>query len=164
MPFSPEVRAKVIEAIGKKAPSIGKCPVCGQMDKFLLGDGLVRMEVVDTPFQQTGSMSVFDVSRFPFAVVSRVAAHVPLICDNCGNTYLLNINVLGVDQEMFGLTSESPPGNPEVPPPDTPEGALGEGGGASHGRRHPRQATRRATSDATVARLVVHPNASRRGG
>jgi len=88
MPFSEELRAKIIAKLGDKVPEIKPCPVCGQKDTFLLGEGLVNTVMAD------------DARIMPPGIFATsgpsVASHIALICSNCGNTQLLNIYILEV--------------------------------------------------------------------
>lgn len=116
MAFSEETRAAILEALGRKVPSIRPCAVCGQDKSFILGDGLMNLEVVDAPW-----LNIVTMGTTTRLMPRRFAPLIQLICINCGNTYLLNTTVLEIGH-LFGGFGGGPPA------PDTPPGALGEEG------------------------------------
>jgi len=106
MPFSEEIRTKIIAKLGEKVREIKPCPVCGQANEFLLGEGLVNLEMNDNTML---------MPRGIFAAGGpNVASHIALICTNCGNTQLLNIYVLEVASIIQAHQG------PNVPPASMP--------------------------------------------
>lgn len=79
MPDSPELQKRVIEAIGAKAPE-AKCPICGNEDwSVQLGTSYLPLSIV------SGSTRSWNQNALQVAL---------LICNICGNTHLLNLDVL----------------------------------------------------------------------
>ena len=76
MPFSPEVREKILAAVQQRAPN-AKCSLCGRSDCWTIPDGFVSI-----PLMLDIWLGVKANSTLPCAA---------LICENCGNTHLLNL-------------------------------------------------------------------------
>lgn len=88
MPFTDEQRRHIAAAISEKrskgAPPM-VCPVCFTSN-WTIGEGMVRLVIQDDPSEIT-----LEGPSYPM---------VPLLCQNCGNTYLLNVFVLGIGELM----------------------------------------------------------------
>ena len=82
MAFSPEEMDRIVAAIRERVPEIAKCAACGH-DQWTLADGLVRLTL--------------QKERGVVVVGGRNMPCVALICKRCGNTLLLNMIVLGLE-------------------------------------------------------------------
>jgi len=79
MPDSENLQKKVINAIGSIAPE-AKCPICRSED------WLVQLGTSYLPLSfDSGSTTSYNQNAFPVAL---------LVCGVCGNTHLMNLNVL----------------------------------------------------------------------
>jgi hypothetical protein len=90
MKWSPEIGEKIVSAINEKAPHV-VCAVCG-MDEFSLSDGFV----VVTLQEDTKTVKL----------AGRGLPSAAIVCVNCGNTYLLNLIMLGVLEKEGGKEKE----------------------------------------------------------
>ncbi len=90
MVFTEQQRDEIIAAFREKAPAFKACPVCGKK-AFSLQDGMIPLTVQKEP----GVMSIGGPSL----------PCVGLICDNCGNTVLINLMILGLRHLLEGVKS-----------------------------------------------------------
>ena len=82
MAISQELYEKLTAAVSEKAPVIQPCPVCGQAENFMLLNSFVNL-----PFHDDTKT---------FGLGAQFATHLVLVCRKCGNSNLLNVNILGV--------------------------------------------------------------------
>ena len=83
MKFTPEFKARVVEALVAKLPDrrLGACSLCGTL-KWTLVDAIVVTHTQE---------------EFPKIVLGgQSLPSIALVCTNCGNTHLLNLLVLGL--------------------------------------------------------------------
>lgn len=104
--ISDQLHQQLIAYLGQHIGRVRPCSVCGQDESFLL-----LQELVNLPFQ-SNTMSM--------ALGGEYATHLVLVCGKCGNTHLLNANILGAMPLLSA--AELIPANP-----DTPPGAMGHG-------------------------------------
>ena len=88
MAFTERQQAKVMEAIREKLPHFGACNACHK-GGWTLMDGFVHLQLSD------------DVLQVPQPGASALPC-VALLCNNCGNTMLFNIIMLGIG-DVFGV-------------------------------------------------------------
>ncbi len=79
MPLTPEQAERIAKAVGERLNNDMPCPLCGVDDWALL------TEVVPLVVQSRMS-----------SVPSGSLLNAPLVCNNCGNTHLLNLIALGL--------------------------------------------------------------------
>lgn len=96
MKFSKEVGEKILAAFRERLPETALCPLC-HANKWELLDAFVAIVISYEPLEVRTAGQVL-----PSAV---------LICNNCGNTHFLNLNVLGLSEiltpEEIIVTPES---------------------------------------------------------
>jgi hypothetical protein len=93
--FTDLQKAQIAQAIVAKRPTIAgpiTCTICNSRN-FAVGDGLVRLVLQPKPSEITLSGPSFPL--------------IPLLCTNCGNTYLINAFQLGL-AEVFGISAGIP--------------------------------------------------------
>lgn len=81
MPFTHDQKDRVISAVSAKAPTLGACPVCAHPE-WTLADGFIFLAI-----QEPSGPVVLGGPSMPC---------VALVCNNCGNTVLLNVMTLGL--------------------------------------------------------------------
>ena len=96
--FTPVQFAAIQDALSKKAPLGGACPICSTND-WQIGSRLVIVPVAP-------------VAGLTMLGAGASLPSIPLICKNCGNTVLLNAFFLGVG-DVLGLKQEAPPSQQE---------------------------------------------------
>jgi hypothetical protein len=82
MPLSPQVHQQLTDALIQKVGRVRPCPVCGQDQHFQLLTFVVNLHFSESPSS--------------FEMGPSYATHLVLACAKCGNTHLLNVNILGV--------------------------------------------------------------------
>jgi hypothetical protein len=112
MKFSPKVREQIIGALLEKLPErkLGACSVCS----------VTRWELLDAfaPISLSGEPQLVNLG-------GQILPSIALICNNCGNTHLLNLNVLGLNHLLVPEPEAIVPEVPRVPEePKTPPGGL----------------------------------------
>lgn len=124
MKFSPRVEEQIINALASRLPgrTLGACSIC-KTAQWQLVNGFVALILTDEPQQ--------------IKLGGQILPSAILYCTKCGNTHLLNLQVLGLDHL---LTPESeagvrlpevpqePPSGIVPPPRKTTTGAQGSGG------------------------------------
>lgn len=123
MKFTDEVLKKITAALVERLPGkrLGNCSVCG-VAKWRIADVFVALEATKRltlqEEEKEKSLLHADEHVFPSAV---------LLCTNCGNTHLMNLFILGL-QELFApepepqekkLVAGSSADSPPLHPPDT---------------------------------------------
>jgi ribosomal protein S27AE len=88
MPLPLDVYNRLLAFVTEKVGRIRPCPVCGQDANFQLLNGVVNL--------------IFADSTASFAIGPNYATHLVLICGKCGNTNLLNVNILGAMDILNG--------------------------------------------------------------
>lgn len=81
-----KILGKIGEALKKKDKKEIICPVCSN-NQFVLTEGFANVSLSD----RFGGI-VLGGSTLP---------NVPIVCNNCGNTFFLNLRVLGFSEEDF---------------------------------------------------------------
>ncbi len=81
MALKKEAREQISQAVNAHADSMRACAVCGHK-AWTLADGMLTLPVRD-------SLDVLNSG-------DRVLPSAAIVCDNCGNTHLLNLLVLGL--------------------------------------------------------------------
>jgi hypothetical protein len=106
MKFTPEVGQQIIAALGAKLPNrqLGNCTICG----------VTAWELVD-------AFVTISLSGEPNAVQlgGQILPNAVLVCTNCGNTHLLNLNRLGLGHLLkpdTAILSRTPPETVLGPP------------------------------------------------
>ncbi|HBB88991.1 MAG TPA: hypothetical protein DC047_15405 [Blastocatellia bacterium] len=85
MKYTPAIKERIITALTGKLPNqrLGPCALCGTAAWFP-SDGFVLISVtMDAPNLVFGGPALPSIA---------------LICSNCGNTHLLNLKVLGLEE------------------------------------------------------------------
>jgi hypothetical protein len=80
--FTPQVMQRIVEAVNRKIVG-ARCPLCGSL-QFTVAEGFVPIPIQNefpTIFASTSGRSLVAVA---------------LVCNQCGNTFLLNLNQLGL--------------------------------------------------------------------
>jgi hypothetical protein len=97
MAFTPAVRARILLAIQQRAPQLGTCPVCHK-GPWTLVDQFVPIALSSTPSS--------------IELGGQILPSIALVCQTCGNTQILNLLVLGL-QDLWA----SAPATAQVPAP-----------------------------------------------
>ncbi|MEJ7613133.1 hypothetical protein B0813_000019 [Candidatus Fervidibacteria bacterium JGI MDM2 SSWTFF-3-K9] len=94
MPFTTDERKKISEMLWEKGVP-EKCPLCGR-GKFRLPDSIAFIHVFEPgkTIETLGGQVEF--GWFPAGSMPCLI----LICNNCGNTILLNLKVTGLWEEL----------------------------------------------------------------
>ncbi len=94
MPFTTDERKKISEMLREKGVP-EKCPLCGQ-GKFRLPDSIAFIHVFEPgkTIETLGGQVEF--GWFPAGSMPCLI----LICNNCGNTILLNLKMTGLWEEL----------------------------------------------------------------
>jgi hypothetical protein len=79
-----EITQRVLDRLTERVGEYKPCVVCGQQD-WLIQD-------LYTVIPLTGNPNTFQQPSY-----GAILPSVPLICQNCGNTHLINLLVLGFD-------------------------------------------------------------------
>lgn len=79
---TPEDSARILQAIQERVPNVAPCAVCGTRN-FTLGEGFVRLDLSE-------------LHSSAIRIGGPALPSVALVCQNCGNTILLNLIVLGL--------------------------------------------------------------------
>jgi hypothetical protein len=84
MKWTKEVEQRVLNAIAAKMPNlhVGACSICGTTN-WVLANSYIMISVQD------------ELSSF--AIGGPSLPSVAIICQNCGNTHLMNLRMLGLD-------------------------------------------------------------------
>jgi hypothetical protein len=97
--------AKIKARIAEVVPNVENCSFCGTKSGYTLNIGVVQLKVNDFKNAAADAPTL----SFPNAI---------LVCQNCGNTVLLNLYVLGLP-DLTGLTrSTNPPPLLRIEQPD----------------------------------------------
>ncbi|MEK6888807.1 MAG: hypothetical protein AABW80_01735 [Nanoarchaeota archaeon] len=84
-----QIIKKINEAIKRKTKEDLKCPICTN-NNFLLAGGFTNDFLMDG----FGGGLIIGGPVLP---------SVPIVCTNCGNTIFLNVKVLDLSEEEFGI-------------------------------------------------------------
>lgn len=92
---------RIIKAITERVPNMAACSVC-RTRNFTLGEGLVRLDLSEL---HSSTIRIGGGPSLPSVV---------LVCQNCGNTILLNLIVLGLQDllEPAGPSTAVPATSP----------------------------------------------------
>lgn len=82
MPFTVEQQDRIKAALQARAPVLNRCSLCGQNAGYNLPDGFAFLVLQD-------NVATVNLTGNGVPVV-------PITCNNCGNTLLLNLVVLGL--------------------------------------------------------------------
>ena len=91
MAMSADAQRRILEALSAKLPEWNACPICNVRD-WELGDGFIIALVADYPMAE-------------IAYAQRRLPSIGVICRNCGNTVIMNMYKLGLEDLL-------PPGVP----------------------------------------------------
>ena len=87
MPTNEEIQNRIIEAIKKKTGNrVIDCPICGHKS-WQIGVGYMTLGSAKHPTEQQMGGNMYP--------------NIPMICNNCGNTRLINLLVLGFTEADF---------------------------------------------------------------
>lgn len=84
MAISPEHQERILARIQERAPGMGVCPICRSPEWRVQNAGYVVLTLQD-------NMAAFRIGGGPSMPM------VTITCQNCGNTQLLNMIVLGLE-------------------------------------------------------------------
>jgi len=94
MPFTTDQRQKISEVLREKGVP-EKCPLCGQ-GEFRLPDSIAFIHVFEPSRTMETLGGQVEFSWFPAGSMPCII----LICNNCGNTHLLNLKMSGLWDEL----------------------------------------------------------------
>jgi len=96
MKFTDETKARIFAAVRAKFPNgrIGPCSLCGTLE-WRLSEGYVSLALQKEPLMLTLGGTIL-----PSVVIT---------CKNCGNTHLLNLRALGLDDLLKPEPKEESP-------------------------------------------------------
>jgi hypothetical protein len=83
MPMPQHIVDQIVDALKAKREEPDGCPICGE-DNFSVGDYVFNMPLSE--------------SLVWTPVTPVIATHVLVHCTNCGLTYMVNINILGITE------------------------------------------------------------------
>jgi hypothetical protein len=108
MPFSQEERDRIAAALNERHQDLNTCPVCGVSD-WVIGTHYVALVLQDDPVHLKLTGTIYPL--------------VPLVCRNCGNTQLINANVLGL-RDLYDVDESEVAEEGLSDLPDGPDGAA----------------------------------------
>ncbi len=86
MPLSQEEKERILQAVQQRVSQLGKCAICGH-GQWTLADGYVVLSVQDN---LAGALT----GGLPIG--ARGIPCVAIVCNHCGNTQLINVIALGL--------------------------------------------------------------------
>lgn len=89
--MSTDVRKRIEAALAEKVPTLPACYLCGETDWVIAG-GFTSLALTAVPLQ--------------FATGGLALPSVAMVCFNCGNTLILNLNVLDLQDLIVELQEE----------------------------------------------------------